>query len=153
MPAGTSSPPQGWCCPSQSCCSSFPNHPKHHGTSWVTGLAFTAQLFAPGTCQHLSCPEAPPPGRSTLFQRVLPPVPPSQTSFLAPTRCSPGIFRASQGHSEAQVWLDDPSQLLGRVASTIPALRSRGGLLAAAPFPCCRVSAASPGHGARPFPL
>lgn len=143
MPAGTSSPPTGLVLPlllllliSQI----IPN--KHHQTPWSTGLGFSAQLSAPETCQALNSP----PGRRVAFPES------------APIRASiPNILPCYHPSFSRDFWgIPGSLQSSGLVVQSVPApgaLRSWAGLLAAAPFPHCRISAASPGHGARPFPL
>lgn len=124
----------------------FPKSPQPPPNPWSAGLGFTAQLAAPQMCQQLSCPE-PLHRRRGLFQRVLLPVLPPQQPSLPPPIVLPGC----SGHP----W-GTPKLRFGCVihpSSTAPALRRWEGLSAAAPFPCSRVPAASPGHGARPFPL
>lgn len=127
MPEGTSSPPTGLVLPLPVLLLQlFPKSSQTPPTPWSTGLGFPAQLSAPETCQTRAGPSREERGFSWPSHH------PEHPSLLPPR-----IFRASQGHSEAQVWLYDPSQLLGPAASTLPALRRREGLLAAAPFPHC----------------
>lgn len=85
MPTGTSSPLTGMLLPLPVLLLQlFPKSSQTPPIPWSTGLGFPAQLSAPETCQDPSWSQQ---GGEGLFL----PVPPSRTSFLAPTIVLPGF--------------------------------------------------------------